>query len=245
MRDAERLLQLIIDEVETRFQHAVFRRALDASVQPRKPLPDRWSFAIDYALHVQAAVREFADLLTQAVIARKGKITHKAWLWILDETLKFASALTSWKDMAGTFVATSLGITGADPANKVDPSLRIEFEKDVEQFHWEIEANNAITLRSFLSARSSPPALTDVTKLVIARIKTDNPGISQRHICAKMDARKAPAPKRWRGPDDSTWVGAYERHKNVVKTFLSKIKPFPSSKRPSSPRRPSLPLRPH
>jgi hypothetical protein len=251
MRDAERLLELIRAEVETRFQHAVFRSALDASVQQRKPLPDRWSFAVDYALHVGAAVREFADLLTQAVIAEKGKIAPKARLVILDEALKFASALTSWEGGAGIFVATSLGITGKDPANKVNPVSRIGFEKEVEPFHWEVEANNAITLRCFLSARSSPPVSSPdlttelVTKAVIARIKGDNPRISQREICTVLDKRSTGLPKMWQGDVDQTWVGAYRRRKNAVKTFLSKIKLSPSSKRPSSHRLPNLPLGSH
>jgi hypothetical protein len=233
-------MQLITAEVETRFGHALMRRALDAPVQKQKHRSAQWSFAIDYALHVQDSVREFADLLTQAVIAGKGKITLKAWLWILDEALKFASGLTSWKNMAGTFVATSLGITGKNPANKVRQTLRSEFEKEVELFNYEIEANNAITLRCFLSARSSPPAsspdLTEelVIKAVIARIKRNNPGITQPGICATMDKGGYPALKRWTVDGDQTWMGAYTRRNNAVKVFLSNIKQPPSSKRPPS-----------
>jgi hypothetical protein len=248
MRDAERLQWLIKTEVEARFQYAVFRRAIDAQARRAVPVPDGWSFAVDYALHVGAAVREFADLLTQAETARKGRITPKARKVILDEALEFASALTSWKGMAGTFVATSLGIIGGSPANRVKRFSRIGFEKEVAQFNWAVHANNAITLRSLLSARSSPlvssPALTEelVTKALVARIKKDNLGISQQDICANMDAKGTPTLKRWRRPDDSTWVGAYRRHKTAVKTFLSKIKPPPLSKRPSSSRPPGLPL---
>jgi hypothetical protein len=43
MRDEERLLELLGTGVETRFQHALFRRAGDVSVQQLKPLPDQWS----------------------------------------------------------------------------------------------------------------------------------------------------------------------------------------------------------
>jgi hypothetical protein len=230
----ERLLQRITAEVETRFEHAVMRRALDAPVLMQNLRSAQWSFAIDYSLHVQDSVREFADLLAQAVIAGKGKITLKAWLWILDEALRFVSVLTSWEDMAGTFVATSLNITGKDRADKVDVTLRAAFEQEVEPFlsNWAIEANNAITLRCMLSARPSTPASPDdLIKVQIARIKGDNPGITQREICARMDARGTPALKTWQSPDDRTWVGAYDgRHKKAVKSYISKIEPSPPSK---------------
>src|ERR1700676_3344063 len=240
----DRFLELVRADVENRFEHAVFRRALDLSVQKqrtkqkpkpkRKPKPysDQWSFAIDYALHVQDAVREFADLLTQAVIARKKNITREVALSIVDETLNFASRLTSWEHGAGTFVATSLGITGEDPANKVDVTSRSAFEHEVGQvlFNWRIEANNAITLRSFLSARPSTPVTShDLSKALIARIKGRNPRFSQRQICETLDANEVPLPIKWQRAGDRTWVEAYNNHKTSVKVFLSKIRPSPSN----------------
>jgi hypothetical protein len=231
----ERLLHLIRNDVETRFGEAVFRRALDASVHQQQPRPARWSFAVDYALHVRTAVREYADLLTQAVIARQKKITRKAGLTIVDETLKFASELTSWEGCAGTYVAISLGITGKDAASSVDISSRMAFAHEVEQFlfNWRIEANNAITLRCFLSARSQTPLTsTDLIKPMIARIKVNNPKFSQQQICARLDALKIPLPTKLQRAGVRTWVDAYNNYKGAVKVFLSKIKPSPS--KPSS-----------
>ena len=245
---AERLLQLITAEVETRFGHAVMRRALDASIQKQKLPTAQWSFATDYALHVQDAVREFAALLTQAKIGPHKKINGKAWLWILGETLKFASALVNWEGGAGTFVAISLGIKGKNPTHKVPPAVRTSFVAELEQFvpGFKIEANNAITLRCALFDRpAAAPSSDNITRALIARIKGDNPGISQLQICEKADSLRIPVLERWRRTDDQTWVGAYRRRKNAVKTFLSKIKPSPSSERPSSRRFPSPPLGSH
>jgi hypothetical protein len=224
----ERFLELIRTDVETRFQHAAFRRAL-AAVYEQKAGPGRWSFAVDYALNIQSAVCDFADLLTQAVIARRKKITREDALLILNEALDFAIGLTNWENCAGTFVATSLGITGGEPAKNVDAALRIAFEEEVGKFlfSWRIEAINAIRLRSFLSTArpSSPVTSHDICKSLIARIKSRNPRFSQLQICETLDVNKVPLPTKWQRAGDRTWVEAYNNRKESVKVFLSKIKP--------------------
>jgi hypothetical protein len=226
----EFFIKLMRTAVETRFQHSVFRPTL-AAVYEQKAGADQWSFAVDYALNVQIAVCDFADLLTQAVIARRKKVTREDALLILNETLEFASGLTNWENCAGTFVATSLGITGVEPAKKVDAASRIAFEKEISQFlfNWRIEANNAIRLRSFLSAaRPSPPVKShDLCKALIARTKSRNPRFSQLQICETLDAYKIPLPTKWQRASDRTWVEAYNNRKKSVKVFLSKIKPSP------------------
>lgn len=71
----------------------------------------------------------------------------------------------------------------------------------------------------------------DRARAMVAEIKRDNPGISQRDICAKLDARndrssnKAPLPQAWRRFNERSWVGMLEKHPKRVKPFLSKVKP--------------------
>jgi hypothetical protein len=229
----ERLLEFIRMEVDAHFEHAVFRRALELSVltskQKQKSFSHHWSFAIDYALNVMDAVREFAGLLTQGVIARQKRITNKAWSEILEETLKFAARLIDWEGMAGTFVATSLGLSGKDPEDRVAPASRAAFEKQVVEFvsGWQIEASNAITLRCMLfDSPSAPAPHLDNTKLMIMFLKMRDPKISHKEICAKMDGGKIPPPATWQRDGDRTWMDGYRHHPGRVKTFLSKIKPL-------------------
>jgi hypothetical protein len=187
MRSENPLLGLIWAQVDKQFQRFVLRRAIETGSRQREPLVEGWSFATDYAFAIEDAIRECVDLLMQAAIAGRRALTEKDSATILKAAVGSADEWKSW-DSAGTFVAIAIGVK--DPES-VPLATRKAFLAELEAFEaaWQIEARNHISLRSALSSRTLPPRLKlNETQMQIALIKQKYPDLSQRKICAKLDA---------------------------------------------------------
>lgn len=224
------LLELIQARVTTRFERFVLRRAIETESRRRRPLVGGWSFATDYAFAVEDAVCEYVDLLIQTAMAGRGVLTRKVRDAISDEAVRLADQLKSWK-YARTFFAITMGVKHP---NKFPSGERKAFMKELETFEagWRIEANNQIWLRSVLSRRAQPPRRNlNNTQMQIAVIREKYPNLSQRLICAKLDAyndhRKnaAPLPESWQKAGFRLWTSVYDdrKFKSRVKKYISSV----------------------
>ncbi len=225
-------IKYIRARVDTHFDRFVLRRAIDtAARRGRVPPTAGWSFATDYAFAIEDSFSEFADLLTQAVLARKRALTKRIFWEIVDAALGWAAERNNW-DHAETFVAIAVSKRGR---KKVSPAAQKAFLAELEAFasRWQIQAVSAVRLRLALSARPEPSWLPkDPAKLHILLIKKMHPRLSQREICLKLDVynartkEAAPLPEEWRRAGHRLWVSAYD-DRNLrphVKTFISKVR---------------------
>lgn len=200
-----------------------------------KPSRNRGLFTDRYADCVLAAIGEFSDLLTQAVLAKRTSISREIQTEMLKAAMRFQRELTDWKLFATWFAASA----GLHSNSEIPANVRKELQRELVMYHvddWVFEVLRKIRFRSLLTRTAggfSSPTPYNVVKLAIATIKGFNPKISHRQICKKLDGSKQPypTPPSWavklRGKD-RTWSGALA-HKltfNLVKSYISKIKPI-------------------
>lgn len=197
------------------------------------------------------ATSEFADMLTQAVIARRGRkdfsLRFLKEIWA--ECLRFATGLSDFK-FAGTWIDEAWGI---DPREAPLPHLyrldtisdmqaaaasfvgkfRPRFEDRIRMCSsgWLNEAANRIELRQLLSAASPHKLNTgDPSKTVITQLLLATPHLTTEQVCGKLDAAnekgagRAPLPKAWQRRGARSWVDAYARFCASVKTFVSTVR---------------------
>lgn len=210
-------------------------------------------FAGDCDKAIGRATREFADMLTQAVIARRArkefslKLAKSLWT----ECLQFANRLAEF-NMASAWIQKAWGL---DPLESPVPGLhtletiadqqaaverfvakfRPRFEERVRMGSsgWLNEADNGIELRKLLS---NPPRraanLDDPSKQAVALLLFRNSRLTARQVCGKLDARNeqdpkspiAPVPTSWRKRGARSWIDAYCRFPGAVKTFISAVR---------------------
>ena len=67
----------------------------------------------------------------------------------------------------------------------------------------------------------------DLRKGIIARIKMENPGFTQKQICAQLDAKNVRILRTWAHCGERTWSHCLQNAEvgHLVKSYLSKIKP--------------------
>ena len=199
---------------------------------------------------VGRATGDFADMLTQAAVARRGRkdfsLKFRTQMWT--ECLRFAMSLArlesayAWIDKAW----------GDDPREDVVPrapgstmqeitqagaTFKARFGPKFEEriWHgsrdWLDEADRKIELRLLLSAGLRRRVkLNDPSKRAVVKVLMSNPNLTTGQICAKLDAwnetnpRNAPLPESWKKRGARSWIDAYEKMKPSVKTFVSTVR---------------------
>jgi hypothetical protein len=202
---------------------------------------------------VKRASGEFADLLTQAVIARRGRkdfpLGLRADMWA--ECLRFSMKMARF-DAAGEWVDRAWGhapkesplphihtldtmaLQRADVA-KFSAKFRAKFEERLRHGspRWLDEADRRIELRRLLSsAPQRLSSLDDPSKRAVANLLFINPKLQARELCAKLDSGNernpihpaAPLPKKWIKKGVRLWMEAYERFRGNVKSYFSKVR---------------------
>jgi len=197
------------------------------------------------------ATGDFADMLTQAVIARLGKkefsLTRQKELWT--ECLKFAFGLAKF-EIAGAWIDDAWG---TDPREAPLPHLyTIETISDqqsaVERFAakfrprfesrltmgssgWLNEADHRIELRRLLSIAPLRRArANDPSKRALTRLLFESPNLTAEQICGRLDAKNetnhqnAPVPRAWQKAGTRSWIDAHEKFRGRVKTFISTVR---------------------
>jgi hypothetical protein len=222
------------------FSDAMKERAHYAAVS-RVPNRQKW-LAEAFTRCMEEAVTEFADWLTQALIARNKPITRQRVQMIVEESLQFASYYTA-RESTDKWLAAGLGLENEE-AEEVRGLAGISFRTLIlgATGRWAEQAEARIRFRCLLSARPArPQSLDDRTKVVIRQIKGDNPGITQKDLCRKLDAMNdraqkniIPVPKTWEEKGERSWCGALAnpKLKGPVKTYLSKINAAPRRRKP-------------
>lgn len=207
-------------------------------------------FARECEIAIARTTGHFADMLTQAAIASRGRkdfsLNFRAKLWA--ESLEFAMSLnprhaTEWAQRAW----------GIDPRESALPHLhrldtfeeqRKENNKFVERFlhkfqarlrsgspTWLGEAERRITLRCLLSyapGRRETPE--DKSKKTVAILLMATPGLTAKQVCGKLDASNerspdnAPIPASWKRKGARSWTDGYEHFPNLVQPYISKVK---------------------
>jgi hypothetical protein len=207
-------------------------------------------FAIACDEAVKRATGEFADMLTQAVIARRGRkdfpLGFRTEIW--KECLRFAMSLAQWKS-ASFWVDLAWG---HDPHESPLPHLyKLESIKEQQAAamtfsdkfrpaleermrhgspQWLDEADGRISLRCLLSYVPARRArLDDPSKRAVALLLTVRPELSTEQVCAKLDAKNetspnsAPVPKAWQRRGARSWTDAYDKIPSV-KSYVSKLR---------------------
>ncbi len=207
-------------------------------------------FAMACQKSITRATGVYADLLTQAIIARRGRkdFSHKFRTAIWKECLRFAMSLAQWES-AGFWVQVAWG---NDPRENVLPQLyRLESSKQqipINEFAkeftpqfmervrhastgWLEEAERKINLRSLLSGASQRRAnFADPSKRAVTFLLIANPELTAKQVCAKLDAQQerrpesAQVPRSWRRGGVRSWIEAYEKFPGRVKTYVSTLK---------------------
>jgi hypothetical protein len=207
-------------------------------------------FARDCEMAVGKAVGEFSDMLTQAVIARRGrkqlslKLRTEMWSECLGFAMKLARFETAsvWIDRAW----------GTDPRESPLPHLyrlesvseqeavaaawsgkfKLKFEERIRHGSpsWLNEADRRIELRCLLSSAPKSGANLDKSKQAIALLLMTNPELTTQQMCSKLDAYnernpgRAPIPKSWAKRGARSWIDAYEKISGPVKTYMSSVR---------------------
>ena len=171
------LLDIIQAEAERRFERFMCRRAINTSGgRGSFPEDSAWSFAVDYGLAVEEAIRDFAGMLTQAFQTQARKVTRTTYKEILDIVLRAADQWVAW-DFAATFLMLAKGVRNSSGLSSCEKNA---FMKELDAFsgRWIIVARQSIRLHSFLSTRPQPrrsaPVQLDKTTQQIARTKQKN-----------------------------------------------------------------------
>jgi hypothetical protein len=199
---------------------------------------------------IQQATGEFADMLAQAVIARRGRkdftLSLRAQIWA--KCLDFAMDMASWEnarhwaDLAWgddplerplphrcTLGMREQLATGQEFVRKV----RLLFEDKVKHgsLQWLEEADRKINLRCLLSIAPRRHArIEDPAKKAVALLLTASPQLSASEVCKKLDAKNqntpsfAPIPKTWQEAGVRTWVEAYRNLSGRVRTYITGIR---------------------
>lgn len=208
-------------------------------------------FAIACEEAVKHATGEFADMLTQAIIARRGRkdfpLRFRTEIW--KECLRFAMSLAQWES-ASFWVDLAWG---HDPHESALPHLyKLEsiqeqqaaamafsdkFRPELEERmrhgspQWLDEAERRIDLRclfSYVPARRT--RLDDPSKKAILLLLTASTELTTEQVCAKLDAQNerapesAPVPKAWRKSGVRSWIEAHEKLLGRVKTYVSAVR---------------------
>jgi len=190
--------------------------------------------ALSYALCVEATVGKFADLLTQAVIARGRAVSSQARLEVVREALSLASLLEE------------VAIGTLSEEIPIPPRKEKQFMKQLSTFlhEWTTEAERKVELRCILTLGGTRLKRQPETgpKAAIGYLKDRCPEISHKGICARLDGFNDrseneevpyPVPDSWfQENNDRTWSGnlRHKRTKKRVKTFISKVEPIPPKK---------------
>lgn len=209
---------------------------------------------------VHGATGGFADMLAQAVIARRGRkdfsLTLRAEMW--GECLRFAMGLADW-EAAGAWVDRAWGYAPYENPIALSPGAELHEQKEVAQAFsaefrkmfeeqmrhgspaWLNEADRRIELRCLLSsAPRRGVKLDDPSKKAVALLLMVSPSLTTEQCCSKLDAKNetspgnTPIPETWRKCGARSWSDAYGRFRVRVKTFVSTVrKEFGIAKSPS------------
>jgi hypothetical protein len=207
-------------------------------------------FARDCEIAVGKAAGEFSDMLTQAVIARRGRkdfaLKLRTEMWA--ECLRFAMRLAQY-DTASVWVEKAWG---TDPRESPLPSLyklesiseqqaavaefsgrfRAKFEERIRHGspNWLNEADRRMELRCLLSSAPKHGAMLDGSKKALALLLITNPDLTAKQTCAKLDAYNekntggAPIPASWKNRGARSWIESYENFPGPVKTYVSSVR---------------------
>lgn len=233
------LKSYVVYQVGKYFAIAMEERAHYAAVC-KLPRREEW-LAEAFCRCMEEAVTEFADWLTQGLISRKKPITRQRAQMIVEESLQFASYYTA-RQSTDKWLTLGLGLGDAEAEN-VAGLAGMPFRTRILEAtgRWAEQAEARIKFRCLLLARPARPLpQADFAKVIIARTKADDPRITQKKLCGKLDdmndrAQKeiVPVPKSWKKLGERSWCGALAkpRLKNRVKRFLSGI-PAPRRRKP-------------
>jgi molybdopterin biosynthesis enzyme MoaB len=220
-------------------------RASAVATERHDVIPVEQTYALCYSGCIEEAVGKYSDLLAQVVAGTGKKLTNATKGVIANEAMTYAAQLADW-DQSGGWLSMAMGGSPADK-DRIPPEIRDSFVRRLNGFAetCRAQAENKITLRVQLSPihhRSTPRQ--DPTKATIARIKRDNPRITQAKICSKLDTNSVPVPKRWAARGQTTWSHALRDLKlnPRVKRYISGVKQASGKKRDiSHPQLPQLP----
>jgi hypothetical protein len=213
--------------------------------------------AVMFAMACEEAIKrvtgEFADLLTQAVIVRRGRkdfpLSLRADMWA--ECLRFSMKLSQF-EAAGLWVDRAWGHAPYESplphlhrldtialqqgeADKFSAKFRARFEDRIRHGSpsWLNEAERRIYLRTLLSVVPQRRArLDDPSKLAVLNLLFRKPDLQTKQVCAKLDGANervagrpvAPLPDKWGKRGVRSWIEAYERFPGNVKTYISKVR---------------------
>jgi hypothetical protein len=253
--DGAKLSEELLEQ-QKRFRETFTDRLDRFRKNPDKEMNDlAESQAVLFARACETAVGkasgDFADLLTQAVIARRGRkdfsLSLRREMWA--EGLRFAVGLARF-ETAGAWIDKAWGI---DPRESPLPHLyrlesiseqqaevakfmvrfRATFEERIRHGSpgWLNEADRKIELRCLLSSalqrRANP---NDPSKKAVSLLLTASPELTTEQVCAKLDAQNertpgsAPIPKAWRKWGVRSWIEAHEKLLGRVKTYVSTVR---------------------
>lgn len=193
----------------------------------------------------------FADMLTQAVVAARGRkdFSLSFWAEMWAECLRFAMSLAefgtasewcgkAWGDASKEAPLPHIYRLDSMPKQRAESLKFTEaFKRDFQERlrhgsdMWLSEAERRITLRCLLSyapGRGDTPK--DKSKRVVMLLLIASPDLSARQVCAKLDQRNeqspgsAPIPEPWGKKGARSWIEAYDKFQNAVEVFISKIK---------------------
>lgn len=210
--------------------------------------------AVLFARHCEVAIKkavgEFSDMLTQTVIARRGrkdmplKLRRQMW----EECLSFAMELTRFETV-GVWIDKAWG---TDPRESPLPHLcrlgsnsdqqaslaawsaefRTRFEDVVRHgsSSWLNEADRKMDLRCLLTSAPRRAMSPDKCKQALALLLTGNRNLTTEQLCVKSDGyneqvpERVPIPASWQRQGARSWIGAYERFPGRVKTYVSSVR---------------------
>lgn len=193
----------------------------------------------------------FADMLTQAVIAKRARrdfpLQLRIEIWA--ECLRFAMRLADFK-VAGQWVDKAWGTAARENVlphiHRLDTMAEqsAEVAKFAEKFRvrfsdrirhgspqWLGDADRRISLRQVLSPLSRDGMKRqDRSKQAVAFLLTVSADLSAEQVCGKLDSQNAaspnsaPLPSTWKKLGIRSWTDAFARYPARVKTFISKIR---------------------
>jgi hypothetical protein len=246
---------------ELRIQREQFRQDFDKRVEYFRRNGDRAirevaesqapRFAVICGKAIGKATGYFADMLAQAVIARRGskdfplKLQTELWAVCLDFAMSLAGygIASMWVEKAWGDVVREHPLPHITRLDTIDDQV-YQTGKFIDAFRpafrrivhgspeWLSEAERKINLRCLLS--NAPERRTrrlgDKSKKAIALLLTSAPNLSARQVCGKLDdwnersPNSAPIPKSWQKPGARLWIEAHDRFPKRVNTFISKVR---------------------
>ena len=192
----------------------------------------------NYGDRVGEAGGEFADLLTQALLAGRKAVDREAKWKIFREAMRFSEML---EKESGLINGIFYKVLKVEPPSSIPAShmeaVRLEIGGCYGE--WGREIIRKINLRCLISRPSSGPSSLlprDELKIQISLIKGRHSKISQSDLCGKLDEFSDrnrnfyPLPDSWaRRSGEKTWSHAFRCKKTrpLMKRFLSGIKATP------------------